>query len=145
MSRNLLFSLIFILVFITLIILSAFIFWDWVKKEPLSSENPSAQEIQELTVFMDDVTTNLSDLNYLIRISFAFQLDNKHAKEELEASIHIVESNVIRLLADTKANEMSDSEDLDLIINKLKDIINPILTEGTLEQVHITDRVVSRI
>nr|WP_240903682.1 flagellar basal body-associated FliL family protein [Chengkuizengella sediminis] len=94
---------------------------------------------------MDDVTTNLADLNYLIRISFAFQLDNKDAKEELEASIHIVESNVIRLLADTKANEMSDSQDLDLIINKLKDIINPILTEGTLEQVHITDRVVSRI
>ncbi|NDI33382.1 flagellar basal body-associated FliL family protein [Chengkuizengella sediminis] len=145
MSRNLLFSLIFILVFITLIILSAFIFWDWVKNEPVSTENPSAQEIQELTVFMDDVTTNLADLNYLIRISFAFQLDNKDAKEELEASIHIVESNVIRLLADTKANEMSDSQDLDLIINKLKDIINPILTEGTLEQVHITDRVVSRI
>ncbi|MFS1513192.1 flagellar basal body-associated FliL family protein [Chengkuizengella sp. SCS-71B] len=145
MSKNLLFSLIFILVFITLITLSAFIFWDWVKNEPVSTENPSAQEIQELTVFMDDVTTNLADLNYLIRISFAFQVDNKDAKKELEASIHIVESNVIRLLADTKANEMSDSQDLDLIINKLKDIINPILTEGTLEQVHITDRVVSRI
>ncbi|MDP5273448.1 flagellar basal body-associated FliL family protein [Chengkuizengella axinellae] len=145
MSKNLLFSLIFILVFITLIILSAFIFWDWLKSEPPSNVNPTAQEIQSLTVFMDDVTTNLADLNYLIRLSLAFELDNEAAKEEFKASIHIVESNIIRVLADTKSDEINDSQDLDVFINKLKDIINPILTEGTLKQIHITDRVVSRI
>lgn len=154
--------LIIVLVAITLIAVATFMLWHYVVEDRMNIPNDpslqaqasvqneranklSANEISDLTVKMDRIMTNLSDIEYMVQISFAFQLSNKKTKEEFEALSHLAQSAVIRILADTKPEEIQGSGGHDELISKLMNAINPILKKGKVSKIDITDFIINRL
>jgi len=93
--RKLLPWLVSLLLAITLIVVVAFIFWnnlfgdknkdpDQAVKEATESvqlEPISADEMVKVTSELIDISTNLADTDYIVRISLSFQFDSEKAKE----------------------------------------------------------------
>lgn len=160
MMKKLVPWLIIVLVAITLITVAAIILWENVFKDPLSNDplsqarqsvegeeaqQLSAEERSELTVYIDKVTTNLSDINYMIQISFAFQLSNEKAKEEFELLTHLANSTIIRILSDTEPEDIRGSAGQDTLIAKLMNEINAFLQEGKISKVDITEFILTEL
>ncbi len=141
--------LIIVLVALTLIIFAAVILWNYLDRGP-SSPSPkesvqnveqkalSAKEISDLTVKIEDVTTNLASGN-IVRISFAFELNNKKAKEEFSLLDFKVQGIIIQTLADMNAEDIQGSRGFDNLNAVLMNRINSILTEGKITQIDITN------
>ena len=160
MVKRMLPWLVIVLVAITLIAVAAFLLWEFVIKEPkpldptlaaqseVSNEQPvrlSADQIKELTVMMERITTNLADVNYVVQISFAFQLNNKKAKSEFETILHLAQAAVIKELADTSPEDIQGSRGQDLLISRLMNAINPLLQRGKVSKIDITEFMLTRI
>ncbi len=108
--------------------------------EPIKVEQLSATERVEVTSELKDVKRNLKDLNYLVVVSFAFQLDSKKAKEDFDKIIDIeIRPIVNRVLADLKVEELEGSQGEDLLESKLLNLITPVVTKGKLIKVEITN------
>lgn len=159
MFRKLLPWLTMIFVVITLFVLGAFILWEFIMKEdqPLDADEQlkaitdeveikslSAQERTELTYDILDVTTNLSDLNYLVRISFSFVLDNKLAREEIELLEPLILDIIGNTLADTDPEDIRGSSGRDHLKAMLINRINPRLEEGKLLEINLSDFIISQ-
>jgi flagellar FliL protein len=159
MVKKLLPWLIIIMVAIAMIAVTAFVLWEYVIKDPLPDDPAdrarasvadveanrlSAKQINERTVMIEGITTNLADINYMIQISFAFQLSNKKAKEEFELLAHSVKAIIIQTLADTKPEDIQGSAGQDALVAKLMNAINPILREGVVSKLEITDKIMTR-
>jgi flagellar FliL protein len=158
MVKKLLPWLIIIMVAIAMIAVTAFVLWEYVIKDPLPADPAdrarasvadvgakplSAKEIKERTVMVEGITTNLADINHMIQISFAFQLSSKAAKEEFELLVHSVRAIIIETLADTSPNDIVGSAGQDALIAKLMNAINPILREGVISKLEITDKILT--
>lgn len=152
--------LIIILVAITLITIAALVLWEYVFKEPLSSdptqqahdlvknEAPkalTADEISKQTVKMEKITTNLADIQYIVQISFAFQMNNEDATKEFTTLEHLVKSAIIKTLSDTQPKDIQGSAGQDALISKLINSANDILKEGKVNQVDITDFIITKL
>jgi flagellar FliL protein len=134
--------LIAILASITLILTAAFAMIYFLNREPGQSKPLSAAQIKENTVDMKDITTNLSGDKY-IKISFAFVLENRKAKEEFEQLDFKVKDVIIKTLMDLKPEQIEGSKGQENLTSLLQDKINNgILTQGKLKQIYITDRVI---
>jgi flagellar FliL protein len=141
--------LITILLAITLIaivgiILFKTMFADPKEKEPetetIKVEQLSADKRVEVTSELKDVRRNLKDLDYLVVVSFAFQLDGKKAKEDFDKIIDIeIRPIVNRVLADLTVEELKGSQGEDLLESKLLNLITPVITKGKLIKVEITN------
>ncbi len=153
-QNKLLQLLIVILIAITLILGAFFILWEYMDNkavpadpnaqaarsvDSVKAEKLSAKEKRELTVEINDILTNLKDGDSLIKISFAFELENKKTKEEFEQQDFVVKSIVIQTLADMTPEQVRGSKGYDNLTAQLMNKINPILTEGKLKQIHITN------
>lgn len=160
MVKKMLPWLIIVLVAISLITVAAFILWEYVIKDPLPAdasaharnsvegEEPemlSAEEISHLTVKIEKVTTNLSNINTVIQISFAFQLSTEKAKAEFELLQHKASAAIIQTLSDTTREEIQGSKGQDALIAKLMNSINPILQEGVISKIDITEFILSEL
>lgn len=145
--------LIMILIAITLIALASFILWDYLDNRNQSSDpadiaassvenvkpkKMTAQEVKDYTVELKDITTNLTGKNY-VKVSFAFLMENKKAKEEFELLTTRVRAIILQTLADMSPEQASGSKGQDLISTTLINKINPILSKGKLVRVDITD------
>ena len=123
--------MIMMLTSITLITLAALVIWHFLMEDRLAGANShvpaaqaqmdtlSAKEKQELTVQIENYMTNLANMNYLVRLSFSFVLDNKKAKEELEMLVPSVKSILNRTLADTTPDEITGSDGLESLSSHL--------------------------
>jgi flagellar FliL protein len=109
------------------------------------AEKLSAEEVSHLTVKIDKVTTNLANIEFMIQISFAFQLSNEKAKEEFELLQHLANAQIIKILSDTEPEDIRGSKGQDLLIAKLMNSINPILQEGVISQIDITEFILSEL
>lgn len=144
--------MIIVLVAITLIALAAFILWDYIVDDrrnnigsvpAIAESRLSAEQIQEQTVKLESITTNLADIQYIVRMSFAFLLSNPNTKEEMESIQHLVEANIIKVLSDTMPEEISGSEGMERLTEKLKELTNPLLTKGEVSQIDITEYILT--
>lgn len=160
MIKKMLPWLVIVLVAITLITVAAFVLWEYVFKEPkpldpalaaqseVSNEQPirlDADKIRDLTVMMDEIRTNLADINYVVQISFAFQMNNKKARAEFETIQHLAKAEVIKALADTTPEDIQGSKGQDLLISRLMNAINPLLQQGKVSKIDITDFMLMKI
>lgn len=151
--------LIMILVIITLITVAAFVLWNYMNKS-MESSNPNeqainsvssvnakkmtAEEILEVSSTLDDIMTNLADKDYVVKMSFAFQLDNKHTKEEFDKIINLkIKPIIVKTLADIKPDEVVGGKGFDALSAKLINLINLTLPEGKLVQVDITNFIIT--
>lgn len=153
MIRRMLPWLVMILIAITLITLAAFVLWEYIlgeaKNDPnthannVESRQLTATEIKNQTVLIEDITTNLAERRYVVRASFAFLLSSEAAKEELEMIQHLVEAKIIRTLADTTPDDLQGSKGMDELSATLINLVNPILQQGSVRQIDITNLVIN--
>lgn len=148
--------LITILLAITLIVVAAFLLMDKIFPSETNDVNAavqnveakhlSADEIVELTAEITDIKTNLADPDYIVLINFAFQLDSAIAKEDFEKIKEIkIKPLIIKVLADSKPEELNGANGKDQLSSKLVNLINKTLTEGKLTQIEVTNFILTTI
>lgn len=116
------------------------------ENQPVKVEVLSAEERVEVTSILTDFRRNLKDPEYLVIVSFAFQLDSKKAKESFDKILEIeVKPILSRTIADMTAEELNGSQGEDVLESKLLNLINPILPKGKLVKVEITNFMITSI
>jgi len=107
----------------------------------------SADKRVELTATIDDIKTNLSEVDYIAVIGFAFTLDSKGTKEDFEKLKDIqIKPIIIRALSDMSREEISGSKGKDELCAKLINAINPVMPdEGKITKIEITNFIVTEI
>lgn len=147
-----------ILVVITLFVLGGFILWEYIMKDDppidansqaqsiasqVEAKSLSAQKRDELTYNLMDVATNLSELNYVVKISFSFVMDSEEAREEIELITPLVLDIIGNTLADTQPDDIKGSVGRDRLKAILINRINPRLQEGKLLEINLNDFIIS--
>lgn len=116
------------------------------ENQPVEVEVLSAEKRVEVTSTLTDFRRNLKDPEYLVIISFAFQLDSKKTKESFDKLLEIeVKPILSRTIADMTAEELNGSQGEDVLESKLLNLINPILPKGKLVKVEITNFMITSI
>lgn len=111
-----------------------------------AAPNLSANEIVSMTSEITGIKTNLADPYHIASMAFAFQLNDKKAKEEFDKIKEIkIRPIIIKTLADTKPELLNDSKGREQFIAKLQNLINKSLTSGRLIQIDITDILIAEI
>lgn len=114
--------------------------------ETIEVEVLSADERVEVTSELKDFRRNLKDPEYVVVLSFAFQLDSKKTKEEFDKLLEIEVRPIInRTLADMTAEELKGSQGEDALESKLLNLINPIIPKGKLVKVEITNFIITEL
>ena len=158
MLKKMLPWLIVILIAITLVGLAAFILLNVLEKQtgpsdPRDQAKNAAQtaqavvkpaaELKEITHEVNDIITNLSDRRSIVKISFAFELENKKAKDEFVLLDHKVKSTVIQTLADMTGEQLQSVKGRDQLASTLINKLNGMLASGRLSHVYITNFILS--
>ncbi len=158
--RKLLPWLVSLLLAITLIVVVAFIFWnnlfgdknkdpDQAVKEATESvqlEPISADDMVKVTSELIDISTNLADTDYIVRISLSFQFDSEKAKEEFDKiKENEIKPIINRALWVMTPEEMSGTKGKDQLAAGLINSINSVITEGKLLKVGIKGFVMTPI
>lgn len=106
----------------------------------------TADQRVEVTSELKDFRRNLKDPQYVVVLSFAFQLDSKHTKEEFDKLLEIEVRPIInRTLADMTAEELNGSQGEDMLESKLLNLISPIVPEGKVVKVEITNFIITEL
>ncbi|GAB6988921.1 flagellar basal body-associated FliL family protein [Paenibacillus pini] len=106
----------------------------------------SADELVEMTSEITGIKTNLADQDYIVLMNFAFQLNDKKAKEEFDKIKEFkIKPILIKVLADTKPDELKGANGLDQLSAKLINLINKNVTQGKVSQIQITDKVLTAL
>ncbi|RAP76253.1 flagellar basal body-associated FliL family protein [Paenibacillus montanisoli] len=114
--------------------------------EAVQAEMLDADERVELTSEIKDIKTNLADPEYIAVLGLAFQLDEKSTKEDFDKISNIqIKPIIIRTLSDMKPEQINGSAGKDELCAKLLNLINPVLPEGKLVKIEVTDYIVTRL
>ena len=114
--------------------------------QPVDVKVLSAEKRVEVTSTLSDFRRNLKDPDYVVMINFAFQLDNKKAKESFDKILEIeIKPIISRAIADMTPEELNGSTGEDELESTLLNLINPILPNGKLVKVEITDFIITKI
>ncbi|MFD1888375.1 flagellar basal body-associated FliL family protein [Paenibacillus wenxiniae] len=106
----------------------------------------SASEIAEVSSDITDLTTNMADPSYVVKMSFSFQLADKDAKANFDLIKDLkVTPIIIRTLADTKPEDIQSAEGIEQLDAKLMKLINSSLPEesGKVVDVQVSNKIVS--
>jgi len=158
--RKLLPWLVSLLLAITLIVVVTFYFWNSLfgdkKADPeqaakevaenVQLEPISADEMVKVTSELIDISTNLSDTDYVVKVSLSFQFDSEKAKEEFDKiKENEVKPIVNRALWVMSPEDMSGTKGKDQLTAGLINAINNVITEGKLLKVGIKGFVMTPI
>jgi flagellar FliL protein len=114
--------------------------------ESVHAEKLSADDRVAVTSELTDIKTNLADPDYIAVMGFAFQLDDKTTKEDFDKIKEIqIKPIILRTLADMKPGDIQGSRGKDELCSKLLNLINPVLPEGKLVNVEITNFIVTTL
>ncbi|MDI4646213.1 flagellar basal body-associated FliL family protein [Cohnella hashimotonis] len=106
----------------------------------VEAEALSAAERGKVTSDLNDIKTNLSDTNYIVIFGFTFQLDSAKAKTEFdEVKESLIKPIINRALWSTTPEEMQGTKGKDELVSELLNEINPVLTEGKVVKIGITN------
>ncbi|MFC5702126.1 flagellar basal body-associated FliL family protein [Cohnella faecalis] len=152
--------LVSLLLAITLIVIVALYFWSSLfgsdAKDPedqaresvqsVAAEPMSADEMIKVTSELTNIQTNIADTDYVVRISLSFQMDSAKAKEEFDKIKDIqVKPLINRALWVLNSEDVKGTKGKDQLCAELINAINPVLSEGKLTSVKITDFIISPI
>ncbi|WP_308639252.1 flagellar basal body-associated FliL family protein [Paenibacillus silvisoli] len=114
--------------------------------ETVQAEKLDAEERVEVTSEIKDIKTNLADPEYIAVLGLAFQLDEKSTKEDFDKIKDIqIKPIIIRTLSDMKPEQINGSAGKDELCAKLLNLINPVLPEGKLVKIEVTDYIVTTL
>jgi flagellar FliL protein len=116
-------------------------------EKPVVVKQLSADELVSVTSELKDFKRNLKESDYVVVLSFAFQLDSKKTKTEFDKLLEIEVRPIInRTVADLTAAELNGSQGEDMLESKLLNLINPILPEDEkLVKVEITNFIMQQL
>ncbi|MFD0616721.1 MULTISPECIES: flagellar basal body-associated FliL family protein [Paenibacillus] len=149
--------LITVLLAITLIIVAAFLLYNYWSNDSKGSKVDSAisqvetkqltaDQIVEVSSQITDIKTNLADAGYVVMMGFSFQLDSKKTKEEFDKIKDInIKPIIIKTLADMQPTELNGAKGKDQLCAKLTNLINSAMPSGKLMNVAITDFIMTSI
>lgn len=152
--------LITILTAITLISIAAFVLLGFLNQGAIGKNDPPAaagqidaaslrlpaDELVKVSSQLNELTTNLSDREYIVKLSFAFQLDSKRTKEQFDKIIDLsVRPIIIRTLADMTPDQISSAKGKEELCETLVELINPALVEGKIIKIQITNFIITPI
>ncbi|TSB46418.1 flagellar basal body-associated protein FliL [Alkalicoccobacillus porphyridii] len=136
-------AVILLVMFMTLAIAGGalFISWDYITAETDSSAEPSIDEIIERSYDTEEMTTNLLNGGF-VRSKYKIQLDSKEALHELEKRDFQVTNIVLTTLSGKEAKELAGPEGKTQLEEELKEQINTLMQEGSVQKVYMTEWVV---
>ncbi|CAG7623609.1 flagellar basal body-associated FliL family protein [Paenibacillus allorhizosphaerae] len=145
-----------ILIAITLILTAAFVLLNYMDKsnqnlqeqaqnsarEVKTPKKLTPDQVKENTTVMKDILTNLAGSSKFIKVSIAFELENKKAKDEFDKLDTKMKAIVVQTLADMTPEQVSGSKGFDNLTSTLMNKMNPFLAQGKLNQILVTDIVI---
>lgn len=111
------------------------------KDNSASAGAPTADQMVEASVVVPEVTTNLADGDF-VKMAFTIHTNDKKAKEELEKRMFQVNNIIISELSELNAEQLQGKQGKEQLQNIMKQSINGIMQEGTVEQVYITSSII---
>jgi flagellar FliL protein len=102
---------------------------------------PTAEELEELMVETEEITTNLADQAY-IKLKFKIQADNKDAKTELEKRLFQVNNLIIYEISNMKTEDISGQKGLIHLEDVLKKEISKVMQDGKIVRVYTTEKII---
>lgn len=156
MFKNKIFVMVIgMLIAITLILAAAFFLWTMMGKSDTKDASAQVQasadkvkpakeltaaQVKENTVVVKDILTNLANNSRFIKVSFAFEMENKKAKTEFENLLDSkVKGTIIKTLSDMTPEQVSGSKGYDNLSSALMNSLNTYLHDGKIVQIWITD------
>src|SRR5690606_664102 len=98
----------------------------------------TARELANMAVSIDDVITNLANPRFFINASFTFELDSEAAAEEFELLIYKVKDVINTTLSDMPPEKVQGSAGIDALSSALLNKTNQLLQLGKVRHVYIT-------
>ncbi|THF81259.1 flagellar basal body-associated FliL family protein [Cohnella fermenti] len=112
----------------------------------VSAQPMSADEMIKVTSELNDIKTNIADTEYVVILGLAIQLDSEHAKEEFEKVKSLqIKPIVNRALWSLTPEELSGSDGKDRLVASLINAINPVLADGKVTNIGITNFIMTQI
>ena len=131
-----------ILVTITLVgIIGVVLYWQLNKEGEPETDEPTIDTIIESSVDIPEITTNLSN-NQFIRLSLKIQTANSKAAEELEKREFQVNNIVIQELSEITSKELEGKVGKQAFEESIKSILNPLMQSGEIEHVYIVSYII---
>ena len=105
-----------------------------------ASEKPSsAEELVELSVDTDVITTNLASENHFAVVQFNILLDNKKAKEETDKRKAEVRAAIISTIAGFTKEELIGKDGIANLEQQLASKVDSFVETGKVERVLVTE------
>ncbi|MFC7372179.1 flagellar basal body-associated protein FliL [Fictibacillus iocasae] len=102
---------------------------------------PTAEELEELTVETEEITTNLLDDAY-VKIRFKIQADSKEGKEELEKRLFQVNNLIIYEISGMKTESLKGPAGMAGLEKTLQGKISKIMLDGKVSKVYTTQKII---
>ncbi|MCK6257019.1 flagellar basal body-associated protein FliL [Fictibacillus sp. KIGAM418] len=102
---------------------------------------PSAEELDKVTVETEEITTNLADQSF-IKIKFRIQADNEDAKAELEKRLFQVNNIIIYELSGMKAVDLQGQKGINHLEGILKGKVSKLMQEGKIKRVYTIEKII---
>ncbi|MED2973317.1 MULTISPECIES: flagellar basal body-associated protein FliL [unclassified Fictibacillus] len=102
---------------------------------------PSAEELDKVTVETEEITTNLADQSF-IKIKFRIQADTEDAKAELEKRLFQVNNIIIYELSGMKAGDLQGQKGINHLEGTLKGKVSKLMQEGKIKRVYTIEKII---
>lgn len=99
----------------------------------------SAEELVEMSIDTDIITTNLANGENYAVVQFNIQLNSKKAKEATEKRTAEVRAAIISTVAGFTKEELVGKEGIAMLETELKTKLSETITEGKVERVLVTE------
>lgn len=130
-----------ILVSLSLVGVLTFVLVKHFTNEVSSSGQPTIDEIIAQSYETEEITTNLLS-NDFIKASFRIHVDSKKALQEIEKRDFQVDHIILRVLSGEKADDLAGPEGMEAFEDKVKDLLNELMQDGSVVQVYTTSWVI---
>ncbi len=130
-----------ILAALTLLGVIVFVLFNQFLDSPKEGQEPTIDEIINLSFDTDEITTNLQS-NDFIRATFRIQVDSRSALSEIQKRDFQINNILLRSLSNKRSSELAGNEGIVDFENSIRDEINALMQEGEVVQVYTTSWVI---
>lgn len=118
---------------------SAMYYMKKVEGEPETEKAISAEELAELSIDTDVITTNLASASNFAIVQFNILLSSEEAKEETEKRTPEVRAAIISTIAGLKKDQLIGGDGINILEKELSAKLGKIVETGKVERVLVTE------
>ncbi|MGB5944784.1 flagellar basal body-associated FliL family protein [Paenisporosarcina sp.] len=118
---------------------SAMFYMKKVEAEPEIEKAISAEELAELSIDTDIITTNLASASNFAIVQFNILLSSKEAKEETEKRTPEVRAAIISTIAGLTKDQLIGGEGISILEKELSAKLGNIVETGEVDRVLVTE------